>query len=432
MHVFDELQFLELFFLDVHNKGHTSVVKLYEMVQRAGNVLTRLYLLITVGSVYIQSKAAPAKDILRDMVEMVKGVQQPTRGLFLRYYLVQKTKDKLPDTGTEYEGAGGTVSDAIEFIVQNWAEMVRLWVRMQHQGAVRSRKRRERERKQLRILVGASLERLAGMDGVDLEMYRGTVLPKVLEQITNCKDAIAQHYLMDCTIQVFPDLFHLRTLEEMLTTCEALLPDVNVKKILVAAMNRIAEFAEEEADAIPGDINAFEIFNRHCAAIIEARQERMGVGGVLELQAALLGFSIQAYPKHLDYVDHVLKFCSTILDAMGDEKCVAAGLNHTPLFPSSCVTPPRLSCAFRVVRPSDVPFHCPCRLDNDNMNWVVHLLTLPQETFALNVLQLNNYPKLMRFLVFSSRRYAPLSGLFTHPSHLMNQTFFFPLNNPCR
>lgn len=322
MHVFDELQFLEMFFLDVHRKGHTSVVKLYEMVQHAGNVLTRLYLLITVGSVYIQTKAAPAKDILCDMVEMVKGVQQPTRGLFLRYYLVQKTKDKLPDAGSEYAGEGGTVTDAIEFVVQNWAEMVRLWVRMQHQGAVRSRKRRERERKQLRILVGASVERLASMDGVDLDMYKTVVLPKLLDQLTNSEDAIAQQYLMDVIIAAFPDAFHLRTLEQLLSTCTSLLETVNVKEILVSAMNRIAGFAEEEPDAIPADINAFEIFNRHCASVIQARQQKMGVGGVLELQAALLGFSVQAYPAHLDYVDHVLAFCSNILDAMGDETYV--------------------------------------------------------------------------------------------------------------
>ena len=58
---------------------------------------------------------------------------------------------------------------------------------------------------------------------------------------------------------------------------------------------------------------------------------------------------------------------------------------------------------------------CACRLDNDNMKWVVHLLTLPQDTFALNVLQLNNYPKLMRFLVFNSRRYVPV---LAHTHHL--------------
>ena len=62
------------------------------------------YLLITVGSVYIHSKEVPAKDVLKDLVEMCKGVQHPTRGLFLRHYLSEMTKDKLPDIGSEYHG----------------------------------------------------------------------------------------------------------------------------------------------------------------------------------------------------------------------------------------------------------------------------------------------------------------------------------------
>ena len=49
----------------------------------------RSYLLLTVGSVYIVSKEAPAKDILKDLVEMCRGVQHPMRGLFLRNYLSQ-------------------------------------------------------------------------------------------------------------------------------------------------------------------------------------------------------------------------------------------------------------------------------------------------------------------------------------------------------
>jgi Vacuolar protein sorting-associated protein 35 len=35
----------------------------------------RRYLLCAVGAVYIRSKEAPAKDILRDLVEMCKGVR---------------------------------------------------------------------------------------------------------------------------------------------------------------------------------------------------------------------------------------------------------------------------------------------------------------------------------------------------------------------
>ena len=100
---------------------------------------------------------------------MCKGVQHPLRGLVVRNYLSQISKDKLPDAGSDYEGDGGTVEDAVEFIQQNFGEMNRLWVRMQNQGRVKGRKKREKERQQLRILVGTNLVRLSQLEGVDLE-----------------------------------------------------------------------------------------------------------------------------------------------------------------------------------------------------------------------------------------------------------------------
>ncbi len=215
MVVFDHLSFLEMFLMVVHKNG-TPMPELYQMVQQAGNVLARLYLLITVGSVFIRSKKAPAKDILCDLVEMAKGVQHPLRGLFLRYYLSQKTKDKLPDLRSEYFGCvvvapplrgrychhdcqtqgggshvpccrvtcdvlcrhGGTAEDAINFVLQNFTEMTRLWVRMQTSHAVRNRKRRERERQDLRVLVGSNLDRLSQMEGVDRAAYQKVAAPR--------------------------------------------------------------------------------------------------------------------------------------------------------------------------------------------------------------------------------------------------------------
>ena len=84
------------------------------------------------------------------------------------------------------------MADSIEFVLQNFAEMNKLWVRMQHQGAVRDRQKREKERRNLRQLVGTNLHRLSEMRGVNLEMYQEKVLPSILEQIVNCKDVIAQ------------------------------------------------------------------------------------------------------------------------------------------------------------------------------------------------------------------------------------------------
>ena len=86
MQVFDNLGQLKGAFMDEYRRGK-KMEELYQMVQCNPNILPRLYLLITVGAVYIESRQAPAKTILKDLIEMTKGLQHPVRGLFLRYYL---------------------------------------------------------------------------------------------------------------------------------------------------------------------------------------------------------------------------------------------------------------------------------------------------------------------------------------------------------
>lgn len=84
----------------------------------------------------------------------------------------------------------------------NFAEMNKLWVRMQHQGHSRDRERREKEREELKILVGTNLVRLSQLESVNFEEYQKMVLPGILEQVVSCRDAVAQEYLMECIIQV--------------------------------------------------------------------------------------------------------------------------------------------------------------------------------------------------------------------------------------
>ena len=57
MQVWNELRHLEVFFADEVRHGRTNL-EMYELVQHAGNILPRLYLLITVGAVYVKSKEA--------------------------------------------------------------------------------------------------------------------------------------------------------------------------------------------------------------------------------------------------------------------------------------------------------------------------------------------------------------------------------------
>ena len=110
------------------------------------------------------------KLILSDLLDMVKGVQQSTRGLFLRYYLLKTMKDILPDKGSEWEGEGGHVNDAIDFILKNMSEMNRLWVRLQYLSS-KDKEQREQERSELKITVGENIIRLSNLSGVTFPIY---------------------------------------------------------------------------------------------------------------------------------------------------------------------------------------------------------------------------------------------------------------------
>ncbi|KAA1468313.1 vacuolar protein sorting-associated protein 35 [Dentipellis sp. KUC8613] len=246
MAVFDALRYLTNYLYEAHTQSKHHLADLYELVQYAGNIVPRLYLMITVGSVYMSVPDAPVKEIMKDMMEMSRGVLHPIRGLFLRHYLSGQTRDHLP-IGND-TGPAGNLQDSITFVLTNFIEMNKLWVRLQHQGHSRDREKREMERRELRILVGTNLVRLSQLDGVDLDLYENTILPAVLEQVVQCKDVIAQEYLMEVVIQVFTDDFHLHTLGQFLSATAQLQPKVNIKQIVIALIDRLAAYAAREAE----------------------------------------------------------------------------------------------------------------------------------------------------------------------------------------
>ncbi|KAL1727632.1 vacuolar protein sorting-associated protein 35 [Schizophyllum commune] len=246
MAVFDALRYLSNYLYEAHTQGKHHLADLYELVQYAGNIVPRLYLMITVGSVYMSIPEAPIREIMKDMMEMSRGVLHPIRGLFLRHYLSGQTRDHLPVSLEP--GPAGSLQDSISFVLTNFIEMNKLWVRLQHQGHSRDREKREMERRELRILVGTNLVRLSQLDGVDLDMYQRIILPSVLEQVVSCKDVIAQEYLMEVVIQVFTDEFHLHTLGPFLSATAQLHPKVNIKNIVISLIDRLAAYAAREAE----------------------------------------------------------------------------------------------------------------------------------------------------------------------------------------
>ncbi|GJC80362.1 vacuolar protein sorting-associated protein 35 [Colletotrichum liriopes] len=297
MAVFDALRYLSVHLRENHPVNHLA--DLYELVQYAGNIVPRLYLMITVGTAYMSIPDAPVKELMKDMMDMSRGVQHPIRGLFLRYYLSGQARDYLP-TG-DGDGPEGNLSDSINFILTNFVEMNKLWVRLQHQGHSREREQRTRERKELQLLVGSNIVRLSQL--VDLETYKSGILAPLLEQVVQCRDVLAQEYLLEVITQVFPDDFHLHTLDQFLGAVSRLNPHVNVKAIVIGLMDRLSDYAERESkDETEGD-RANQVKN-----LVEA--QHLPIQDTIALLCSLTNLALNIYPERLDFVNQILDYAT--------------------------------------------------------------------------------------------------------------------------
>ena len=134
---------------------------------------------------------------------------------------------------------------------------------------------REVERNELRVTVGENIIRLSSLEGLTFEIYKATVLPKILEIIVICKDTLAQQYLMECVIQAFPDEYHLQSLEQLLETTASLNSSVDIKSIFINLMEKLSRFANNggsgeegspegnEAAKLAGDLDIFKLFKKY-------------------------------------------------------------------------------------------------------------------------------------------------------------------------
>ena len=445
-----ELEFLREFFVNKEEKHGRSAMELYELVQHAGNVLPRLYLLVCVGCVYVESREGKAKDVLRDLVEMAKGCQHPVHGLFLRAYLAQTVKGRglLPDTGNELEkSGGGTVEDSIEFTLSNFTEMNKLWVRMQrfnrqqqrqqqqsgngngsgtatpggaggggtgggegeghgnngeaygsgsghgyeqHQQFATSRgiidstqlerDRREKERLELRDIVGKNLTVLSQLEGVDIETYSENVLPRVLEQIVNCRDDVAQPYLMIALAQAFPSEYHLATCDDFLSAVCSLKPTVQMSAIFTSLSERLSSYldepdlSEEEKTTRRAEFdekNCVKIFLNRAQEIANENRE-MSALEIVQIYSSIADFALRQYPNDVNKMNEVLLGVAKAFDAHNVTSEDETRLSMSPQ---------------RYIR------------DQRAVSALVKLLAIPLETFTVDVaLSLHAFPKALKLL----------------------------------
>ena len=197
--------------------------------------------------------------------------------------------------------------------------MNKLWVRLQ-QGPAHERQKREADRLELRTLVGKNLARLSQLDGVDCNMYSTSVMPRVFNQIVKCHDKIAQQYLIEIVIQIFPDEYHLATLSTLLSTFSKLDSQLDVRPLLVDLIERLNRFVQKDKATVPSDMDIYKVFADAVQEI--ATETELKLGDFLLIQASLLRLAMTMYGSK--YVDEICRVSAERIEKQqGDkEKCV--------------------------------------------------------------------------------------------------------------
>ena len=316
--VFDEMLLVEDFFKEEINRGR-KVRDLYDSVQQAKYLIPRLYLMISAGALVMENEPKSSDEIIFDLLGMIKGVQNPIRGLFTRYFLLKRIKDKLPDTGNKYLEEGGKFEETLKFIIQNLDEMNRLWIRISSDVSGSEKFIRDKERVELKILVGESINRLSSLDGLTIDIYEKDVLPKLIQIILESNDILSQQYLMECIIHAFSDSYNIKCIELILNTLSRLLPGVDIKGLFISLMEKLAKFisdnsgedaSEEDKKLVSAATGVYPILIQYFDRLQKETfmlGSEMDIGKLLDLNSAFLKFSIKCTEIDvLASINHVL------------------------------------------------------------------------------------------------------------------------------
>jgi vacuolar protein sorting-associated protein 35 len=278
-----------------------------------------MYLMIAAGALVMENEPKSSGEIIFDLLGMVKGVQNPIRGLFVRYFLLKIIKDKLPDKDNVYLKEGGNFDDTLKFIIQNMDEMNRLWIRLSTDVLGSEKILRDKERNELKILVGESINRLSSLDGLTLELYEKDVLPKLIQIILESNDPLSQQYLMECIIHAFSDSYNIKCIELILDTTSRLTPGVDIKGLFINLMEKLAKFitdnsgediSEEDKKLIQNAQNVYPILLQYFDRLQKETimlGENMDVIKLLDLNISFMKFSIKCKDTDvLGNINHIL------------------------------------------------------------------------------------------------------------------------------
>ncbi|KAK8893661.1 Vacuolar protein sorting-associated protein 35 [Tritrichomonas musculus] len=312
---------------DKNRFTNEQVCSQYEIAQYRKGVVQRLYLMITVAPELSTRGYARVLDVLSDLAVMIKQSQNVTHSLFLRYFLLCAYKSHLADsTPVETERT-------VHFLLHNFAQMNRMWVRMAEAHASASAEvskpssspdnekvlSNQEQRKELSVLVGMNLSRVSSLNNLTPEMYSKIILPYVLKHVDLCEDALAQSEILQFIVHAFPADFQMLTVDQLFGIFGKVDQSVPILSIVNQLLTRFLGFDGELIDSTSGKTtfvtvakNIEELFNSEGSLALINKFE------VLE---KLLRFALKVNSKDVRNIKNLFKFADFQIDlAIGEEQ----------------------------------------------------------------------------------------------------------------
>lgn len=324
--IFEEMKKVEDFMrLEITHGRHPEDI--YESVQQCQYAIPRLYLTILAGSVYIEKCPEKCKEILDDLFEQVKSAQNPLRGIFVRYFFLQIIKDKFPQKDNIYvKEKGGTFQDTVLFLIKNFEEINRSWIRLSADAPEFEKPNKEIERLNLKPLILDALTMISSLEEVTMELYENLILPKIIEIIFMYNDTLSQEYIMECIIRIFPVEYNIKCMEFILLTLSKLSAGVNIKMLFIIMLVKLTIYyengeksqnEEEKKQIITDSYSVYPILMRNFDIIMgnEMRNSTKYVSDILELNISFLKYTIKCSPENeiLNSLNHILNLIVQIL-----------------------------------------------------------------------------------------------------------------------
>ena len=200
---------IEFYIRDKVTKG-IKIKYIYESIQQCQYVIPRIYLMIICGSIYLEFYPIKFREIIYDLLNAAKCVQNPLRAFWIRYFLFKKIKNYLPINigaylnNEEYFYEYRKIS--LLFFLENLEEMIYFAIRIRKEIFIDDKKLNEKQRTEICSSIEEIIQDISSFKGLDKNIFVNKVLPKFYDIISNVddtKDFYLEHIVIAGIIKNF-------------------------------------------------------------------------------------------------------------------------------------------------------------------------------------------------------------------------------------